>query len=61
MRHIQSFQLIRDVLIEARRELLDAMMKDPNSSIHWIDYTPEIFNRLDQAVRECNSYNLKGK
>jgi len=58
MRHIQSLQLIRDVLIEARGELVKAMMKDPDSPIHWIDHTPEVLHRIDQAVKECDSYSI---
>lgn len=56
MRHIQSIQLMRDVLIEARMELVEAMMKDPASSIHYIDHTPNVLRRIDEAVNECDTY-----
>jgi hypothetical protein len=58
MRHIQSIQLIRDVLIEARGELVKAMMKDPASPIHYIDHTPNILHKIDDALKECDSYSI---
>lgn len=62
MRHLQSLQLVRDVLVEAHMELVDAMRKDPHSPIHYLDHTPNIFRRIDEAIRECDTYNLnKGK
>jgi hypothetical protein len=58
MRHIQSLELIRKVLIEARMALVEEMIENPESSIHWIDHTPKIFNRIDEAVCECDSYDI---
>lgn len=58
MRHHQSLELIRKVLIEARMALVEEMIKNPESPIHWIDHTPEIFHRIDQAVSECDSYSI---
>ena len=58
MRHLQSLKLIRDVLVEVRGELVKEMMKDPDSPIHYIDHTPGIFHRIDEALKECDSYSI---
>jgi hypothetical protein len=34
------------------------MIKDPGSSIHWKDNTPEILHEIDEAIAECNTYDL---
>jgi hypothetical protein len=38
--------------------LVEEMIKNPESPIHWIDHTPKVFNRIDEAVRECDSYDI---
>lgn len=58
MRHLQSIKKARDTLLAARRNLVELMIKDPGSSIHWLDHTPEIIREIDEAIEECDTYDL---
>lgn len=58
MRHIQSLKQIREVLLNARHKLVEEMMKDIDSPIHWLDHTPEILREIDAAIKECDSYDI---
>jgi hypothetical protein len=58
MRHLQSIKKARDTLVAARRNLVELMIKDPGSNIHWLDHTPDILREIDEAIAECDTYDL---
>jgi len=58
MRHLHSIKKARDTLLAARRNLVELMIKDPGNSIHWLDHTPEILHEIDEAIAECDTYDL---
>jgi hypothetical protein len=59
MDQINAIADIREVIIEARAALVEAMINDPNSQIHWIDFTPSVIRRIDAAIQACDSLSAK--
>lgn len=63
MRHIETIRKAQKALINARKALVEAQLKDPNSSIHWKDYHSPIYQAMDDAISDCETYlvNIKHK
>jgi hypothetical protein len=59
MRHLATIKKAREALLEAHTALVEKMIQDPDSSIHILDYTPEILRDIMAAIEECDTYDWR--
>lgn len=63
MRHLDTIRKAQKALIKIRKALVEAQLKDPDSSIHWKDYNSPLYQEVDDAISDCETYlvNIKHK